>query len=298
MSAADPIDPTTGEMTLNFPIVTVAGSGLDFSFSLSYRSAFGYNGPIGERWEHNWNARFKYASSNLTRFAGNRQDIYTHISSDDYQPPFGFATDKSVTKWNDGVGNRVERRLRDGTLEIYKEIDAATHSGWYFLTEVQHRDSDNKITLTYDSYERPVTLVDTRGKDFLITYDSTNHVSTFEDRGSGSLDRSWTFTYSGSDLVKISAPGNRHTKFVYTGSSLLQKIIAPREAGSDGSGTTEYLENTYDSETPPRVTSQQLGTGDQTFTLTYDVSAPKCTEWDREVCCLFFYCNIESLDLI
>ena len=284
MTAADPIDPTTGEMTLQFPVVTVSGCGLDLSFSLSYRSAFGYNGPVGQRWEHNFNARFKYGSSKLTLYAHNRQDIHDLDSGDLYVPPAGFATVKYLKKSTDGGGNRVDRRLRDGTIEVYRELDPTHNANWYFLTEVQHRDSDNKITLTYDDLERLTALVDTRSKSFSMTYDGSSHVSTFEDKSNGgSIARAWTFTYSGNDLTKITAPGSRHTKFVYTGSSLLQKIIAPREAGSAGDGETPYLVNTYDSATPhPRVTAQQLGGGSQTFGLEYAGSGAACTESDRE----------------
>jgi hypothetical protein len=97
ITAADPLVPISGEMTLQFPIVKVAGSGLDFSFALTYRSGFSYDGPVGKRWEHNWNARFKYVSANLIqRMANNRVDDYVTKSgqSSDYESPAGFSYEK------------------------------------------------------------------------------------------------------------------------------------------------------------------------------------------------------------
>jgi RHS repeat-associated protein len=273
VTALDPVNPKTGEMLLKFPLVKVAGPGLDFSFVLSYRSDYSYDGPMGNRWEHNWNARFQYnaGATRLDRMADNRVDTYAHSGSGVYASPAGFNNEKLVTKYHDGALSRVERRLRDGTLEVYKQIDAANYADWYFLTDVKHRDADNAISLTYDTYKKLSIITDTRGEQFKLTYDSNARISTLEDRSGGSARRTWTFTYSGSDLVTVAAPGSRNTAFTYASTSLLSTIRAPREYPSG----TPYLSNSYSG---TKVQYQTLGNG--TFTMAY--SGSTSTETDRE----------------
>jgi YD repeat-containing protein len=203
----DPVIPMTGEMTYTHPIVRVPGIGLDFAFVLSYRSGFGYDGPVGEHWEHNWNARVKVdtANDNLTRYASNRADVYTTSGGGtSYTSPSG-QFEKSTTRLTTPNPDEVHRRLQDGTLEVYAELDTTKWPGWFFLTKVEHRDSDNAITLAYDQYERLETITDTRGKQFKLGYGSDNRVTSLADwsSGGGSADRTWTLGYEGTNGVVV-----------------------------------------------------------------------------------------------
>jgi YD repeat-containing protein len=204
--------------------------------------------------------------------ADNRVDSYTTKTGapNDYDSPTGVATERSITRYYDGSKTRIERLLRDGTLEIYKERDTSNpYTNWYFLSEVQHRDSANTITVAFDSVHRPVTITDTRGQEFHLDYTDAGRLTSFDSNG-----RTWTLSYTSDDLTGVTAPGSRTTTFTYTGSHLLESIKAPRE----GSGGTAYLTNTYSGSAPYRVTQQALGSG--TFYLSYGSNV--CTETDRE----------------
>jgi YD repeat-containing protein len=286
----DPVDPVTGEMQFTFPVVRVPGTGLDFAFALSYRSGFAYDGPVGRRWEHNWNARFKDGSGHsgpVTRYAGNRADVYSETSSGSnvFTPPVGFF-EKSVTRTTSGAP-KIERLLQDGTLETYEKLDTGAEPSWYFLTSVKHRDRDNAITLEYDADERLVKIVDTRGREFRLGYDDGDRVVTLADHssGGGTADRTWTFAYSGADddetLDSVTAPGSLApvTEFTYSGAALLASVKAPREVAAPG-GASPYLSMTYDGSS--RVVTQVYGDSAQKYYMEYDDNDPFTTETDRE----------------
>lgn len=285
----DPVDPVTGEMQFTFPVVRVPGTGLDFAFALSYRSGFAYDGPVGRRWEHNWNARFKDGSGNsgpVTRYAGNRADVYNETSSGSnvFTPPVGFF-EKSLTRTTSGAP-KIERLLQDGTLETYEKLDTGAEPSWYFLTSVKHRDRDNAITLEYDADERLVKIVDTRGREFRLGYDDGDRVVSLADysSGGGSADRTWTFAYSGTGanatLDSVTAPGSPApvTEFTYSGAALLASVKAPREVNASGD---PYLSMTYDGSS--RVVTQVYGdSATQKYYMAYDGTNKRTTETDRE----------------
>ena len=116
---SDPVLPMTGEFVFDVPVVAVPGVGLDFSFALGYRSNYAYDGPVGNRWDHNWNVRCKDNGSNtgdVTRFAGNRIDVYDETTTNNFAPPTGVY-DKSVTRILRASKPEVRRRSQPGTLQ-------------------------------------------------------------------------------------------------------------------------------------------------------------------------------------
>lgn len=282
----DPVLPLTGEMTFTHQLLRVPGVGLDFAFALSYRSGYTYDGPVGHRWEHNWNARFQYATSGgttrLIRYAGNRVDTYPQSTTDVFSSPAGFF-EQDVRRSTGTSPKTVTRHLQDGTVETYSNLDDTNETNWYFLTSVDHRDGDNAILLYYDGDERLTRINDTRSKDFKLSYDADDRITLVADwsGGGGSADRAWALEYdAGGDLTIIKAPGSPTPKTAirYTGTHLLAGVKAPREQAGYGAAE-EYLANSYD--VSNRVTKQIFGGSTQGFALSYDTANKRATEVDR-----------------
>ena len=281
----DPILGRSGEMTYEHTLVSAAGTGLGFDFTLTYRSGYEYEGPVGENWEHNWNVRIKEeGNGDLTRYAFNRQETYQKVGTAYVSPPGFF--EHQVTK-SVGSPNKVRRYLQDGGLEVYEEAGRPSHSGWYLLTEVKHRYGANNITLEYDGSDRLTSITDTRGTEFVISYSSGSAYMTKLEEfapGSTTADRDWILSYSSGRLESIENPAvatnRRKTSFTYSSGggniALLESIKDPRANQNSGSA---YLTISYD--TSNRVESQQYGpTTGHTYTFTYSSNAT--TEVDRE----------------
>ena len=288
----DPVLPAGGEMTFRQPILSVPGPGFDFVFQLQYRSGIGYDGPVGQRWEHNWNARIKDSASggSITRLADGRQDIYAETSSGShlFTSPAGQFEAK-IQRLTSGSDKIIERRLQDGTLETYKK--PGNTGDWYFLDSIKHRDADLSINLTYDATNgnRLAKITDTRGKEYKFLYTAQGRINYIEDwSGAGSSSsRRWELSYnSGGDLTKITLPSTGSTReilFAYS-SSKLTDVTAPREAAVSGSS---YLSMTYDGSN--RVTSQRFGATGSNYSLAHDTSMKTMLEVDREGTSRIYY---------
>src|SRR5690606_5898250 len=219
----DPVLPHTGEMTYRLPLVRIPGTGLDFTFVLYYRSGFVYPGPVGNNWEHNWNARIlEKNNGDIVRYSNGRADTYAAEGGGIFTPPPG-QFESSVTQSTSGSDLIIERQLQDGTLETY--VNPGATGSWYYLKSVAHRNSNNVIDLSYDSTHVLTKITDTRGRDFKLQHATSGHLTALEDWSSAGMayGRRWTFSSTRSTrLDKVTLPGTAKAyQFPYTTGDLL-----------------------------------------------------------------------------
>jgi hypothetical protein len=55
--ALDPVDLATGDFTYVNTLMHLAGNGMDYDMSLSYKSQVEYNGSLGYNWDHSYNKK-------------------------------------------------------------------------------------------------------------------------------------------------------------------------------------------------------------------------------------------------
>jgi RHS repeat-associated protein len=120
-----------------------------------------------------------------------------------------------------------ERRLRDGSVEVFSQADgASTFPRRIFLTEI-HDPRGNTVTFTYDGQLRLVAATDALGQVTTLSYnepsDSRKITAVTDPFG-----RSATFTYDGAGrLASITDVIGLQSAFTYDGGDFITALTTP-----------------------------------------------------------------------
>ncbi|MBX9878275.1 MAG: hypothetical protein K2Y22_07430 [Candidatus Obscuribacterales bacterium] len=205
---------------------------------------------LGKNWTLNWLSYLTLdASKNATvRVSGGGCEVFTNtgtVGSPAYANP--NLTSQSTLAI---VGGNYQRRLPDGTIELFNDTDG---TGRIFMTQV-FDPQGNSISIQYDSNFRISTITDAIGQTSALTY-ATN---SFGSPGyynltqiSDPFGRTATFTYDSTYalLLSITDQIGLVSKFTYdSGSNFVTAMTTPY-------GTTSFY-----SYTPARP-SNKLPTG-------------------------------------
>lgn len=277
----DPIVMATGELEYTQTDLRIPGRGFDFELKRTYRSRLHFNGRLGYNWVFNYHERLivpeaSDSDQNILRSMPNGLQ-YTYVANPDgsYQSP------ESIFD--------VLTKSTDGSFTIRKPDGFKKHfNGDGLMTAHQDR-FGNTMTFEYDADERLVKVIDTLGRDIVITYRSdSGHIDTVTDF----IGRSVRYYYDQNfDLIAARTPVVTGTpnkndfvngKFTqYTYSSGFDESVNPELKRAnhnlltvkDAQGNI-YLRNVYNTDPTSyqfdRIIEQQYGDQSQVFTASYE----------------------------
>ncbi len=183
----DPVNPYTGEFTMEETDLAIQGRGLDFVFKRTYRSQNIYNGPIGFGWEHNYNDRLSIEPPgtgpglfHAVRYDGTgRIDRFICRESDSpCDSPRGVFAE--LTKIS-GTAN-IQLEEPNGTTRIYEATDDSFTR--YRLKSIRDRSElGNELEFLYDDQGRLAVVRDVWDRPIGFGYDDKGRLSHIRDFG-------------------------------------------------------------------------------------------------------------------
>jgi RHS repeat-associated protein len=258
------------------PLVYTPPIGATITFHLSYDhreqrqpQTLDY-GSVGPMWSHNWLSYVtEGASSVMVR--GQGLEFYANMS---FQVMSG-ATLVQVT--NDPP--RYERRLRDGTVEVFEFGDRPANQPGrrIFLTEIIDPQG-HSVELTYDSSLRLVSITDAIGQVTTLDYLDSAHPLRIT-KVTDPFGRVATMTYDAlGRMVTVTDVVNMTSSFLYAGGDFIQAMTTPygtttfrheppfgsarRIEATDPAGGTERIEyHLTHPDLPSTVASSEVPTG-------------------------------------
>ncbi|MEW6008153.1 MAG: RHS repeat-associated core domain-containing protein [Candidatus Omnitrophota bacterium] len=276
VNGGEPVYLNTGDFYTTAADLRIPGRGFDFVFKRAYRSKLNYLGPLGYGWEFNYNKRIQQTGGNLILFHGYREqrglrnvayrfsDVYTQISSTEWNAPPGFF-------------NKIILQP-DGTY-ILREADGFEYH--FFGFTGQPRDGKlkkmldprgNEMTFSYDAAGRLLDVVDTLGRIIHFTSDAAGKIIKITDFAG----REVKYGYDGNaDLRKVTTPITTEfplgqtTAYAYSYGFSYFNLNHNLLTVTDHKGQT-YLTNIYGTSAPDavtfdKVTSQIYGNGILTY---------------------------------
>jgi len=300
----DPVFISTGEFYQQSTDLTIPGRGFPFSFVRTYRSQSDYNGPLGWKWDFNYNARLENYTEAATGLFGlmfhdgaGRRELFIWTGTR-YEPPAGLYKELLPV----AGATPQQFTLTDRSGEVMTFTWSETNQ-LYNLTSIEDR-NNNQMTLNYgpNSNIQPIgtpsnvllNIQDTLLRTIAFTWDANNRIDYFTDFYGGATpanNRKIDFTYNASgeltsvtspvwtpptDYGKTGYPSGKITTYEYSSDSkhYITGVIDPKRNLT----TTKYITNVY---TLGRVTSQQYGDSTQTFEFDYTTVAGQVTVTDR-----------------
>ncbi|WP_026603574.1 RHS repeat-associated core domain-containing protein [Methylomonas sp. 11b] len=176
---------------------------------------------------------------------------------------------------------RYERRLPNGSVEVYGQSNGSTTSTrLVFLTQIVDP-SGNALTLNYDNQLRLSSVTDATGRDTTFSYDLSNRpllVTKITDP----FGRSASMTYDSSGrLTSIKDVFGLTSGFHYDSASLIDSMTTPYGTTTfayGGSGSSRYLQATDPLGNTERLEFQQgissIPFNDPTSTVPQGIIAP------------------------
>ncbi|MFC2171892.1 DUF6531 domain-containing protein [Acidobacteriota bacterium] len=239
----------------------IPGRGFPFRFERRYKSQITYDGPLGNKWEFNYNMRVDEQGNG---------DVYYY---DGRGRRDTFDWDSQASEWDSPAGYYAvlieDTQNSEYVLSWWNGMSYHFHSSqgttYGKLKKIEDRNG-NAMTFSYTS-GKLTTVTDTLGRDidFVWDGDQLNYIEDFD-------DRKVNFTIDGNDdLTEVISPATdtypygKKTEYTYDTNHYLLTIKNP-----DGD---VYLSNTYSS---GKVTSQKYGvqSGDDVQTITIDYDTP------------------------
>ncbi|MCB1055040.1 MAG: Ig-like domain-containing protein, partial [Acidobacteria bacterium] len=191
----------SGEMTRSATDLAVAGRGLDFAFSRTYRSQTLGAGPLGPGWDFAYHQRLReLPDGNVELYDGRgRRELFERVAGEAgatrYTAPTGWfvSLEKSDQGWllHDS-GNNLLRFDTWGRLaslaDAFKQDD----------------DTGNEMRFVYDAASNLTRIVDSLGRIYRLSYDDAGRLVELEDFDG----RVVTYDYDaiGGQLVAVTLP--------------------------------------------------------------------------------------------
>ena len=259
----------TGELTQDAVDLEIPGRGFNWRFERRYRSGMGYDGPMGQGWDFNYNRRLIVETSGhvLCINGLGRADRYLLNTNGTFNSPAGF-----YTQLKRNLNGTFEERDRHGTTNYY----SATNSlGIARLSRIGDRNA-NQMTFQYNTAGQLTNTVDSLARSIAYRYDSNGRLTNVTDFAGRIL----RFTYNSTgDLASATSPtvtgtpnGNdfpsgKTTLYTYSSGFAdarfnhnLLSITAPNEAAVSGPARLVAQYDTNPASTnADRLISMRLG---------------------------------------
>jgi len=267
---ADPINSTTGNMFVIINDLAIPGKSLNFSFTRAYNSRDTYGGPLGYGWTHSYNVKLTPntdASNVEIRDEEGRGYLFVfNPNNNSYISQRGeYSTlTKSATAFT--------WTKKDGKQYIF-DLKGK-------LTQIKDR-YDNTISLSYNSQNQLITVIDSAGRKINLTYDSQGRIIRLTDP----VNRNITYAYDkDSNLIQVTDPAGKGINYEYDVNHNLTRKI-------DALGKSVYF--TYDSS--DRCTSSSGESNLGRATLSFDPANKKTTITDSKGNVVTHYYNDDLL---
>jgi YD repeat-containing protein len=201
------VQPFSGEFRLESQDLQIAGRGIDFAWTRTYRSRSGSNTAMGNGWDHAYNIHIEPAGPHVRVYDGRgRSDVYIRQSTDTWTRQEMF---RLLSRNGDGTFTLA---MADGARWNFRRMDGSAAAG-RINSIVDH--SGNALTFTYDGLGRLTTIHDTldtnsHTRDIGIAYNTAGYVESVTDFAG----RRVTYSYyeggdadgSAGDLKSVTSP--------------------------------------------------------------------------------------------
>ena len=266
--AADPVTSFDGQFVYENEDLRIAGAGIDFVFTRTYKNQVRFPGPLGFNWNHSYNHTLRVADPTIFRSTGDlRVDAYVRHPKfgqsgfDYWMPPDG--QDGVVVEHGNSFAWRAPHGVHhfyqadpDGLLHRLDRIEDR-HGNYLQLAYAENRlwrieinHSDRFVTFSYDDQDRIVAMRDFAGREWSYCYDDFG------------------------DLVSVTGPAtDRYSAgltvcYAYSSASYSGALQHNLTSIVDPAGRV-YLENEYGSAAGlpsyNRVVRQRQGSGEYMF---------------------------------
>lgn len=239
---AEPVSTGNGNYFYTHTDLAMPDRGLPLVFQRAYNTLDSYSGPLGAKWDYQYNIILAANSTSaVIKWGDGHSETYV-FNGTSYTPPPGVF---SILARND-----------DGTFTLTKRNRTRYNfSPAGKLASIVDRNG-NQVLLSYDAGGHLTTITGTGGRTLTLTYDGNSRITSVTD----SAGRSLSFSYDANDnLVQAVDPAGGVTTYAYDGSHHVTSITLPNG--------NVLLQNVYDSQ--GRVISQTNGRG-LTWTFAYD----------------------------
>ncbi|MFA6701023.1 MAG: hypothetical protein WCS28_12745, partial [Thiomicrospira sp.] len=211
---------------------------------------FGYFN-VSQKWTLNWLSYIKDTpnspGANVTRYgSGGGTVAYSGYNSSTHQftPEI---KDQSILVLVSSNPVRYERRLPNGSIEVYGQSNGSTTSTrLVFLTQMIDP-SGNTVTLNYDNQLRLTSITDAASRDTTFSYELSNRPLLIT-KITDPFGRSASISYdSNGRLSSITDVIGLVSSVQYDSSSLINRLITPYGATTfayGGTGNSRYLQAT------------------------------------------------------
>src|SRR5256712_6276138 len=196
------VSPGNGLLTVRQDDLYLPGRGIDldiarvFSTPYAFRSAspYQYDNFTLSNLGYGWSLDFPWLGVN-----------YLHLSGGQAYP---YPWSGNVFEYHAGNDFNLVHNS-DGTFTLYpRDGTQYQFNGAKQLTTIVDHTGNNTISFTYGSNGYISQMTDAIGRTAAFAYDANNHLTTIS---SGS--RTWTYSYSGNDLVSVADPLESITTF-------------------------------------------------------------------------------------
>ncbi len=197
---SDPVYFGNGDFRITETDLFIAGRGMDFAFTRTYRSLTGIQdfksslpSPMGNDWDHSYNIFLTKVVElipgdpplhpNLWLFSGNgRHDFLTYqlvINPVQQQPPLedipgvsAYGSKQLAVMMDDLGASGYKMTKADGTVLFFNALDATAAPGK--CTSIIDRNG-NTTSLLYDGSHRLEQVIDTIGRPIIFAYYASPH---------------------------------------------------------------------------------------------------------------------------
>jgi len=248
--SSEPVNTSTGNYYASHTDLQIPGKGLSFVFTRYYNSLDTYSGPLGVGWTDSYNLILKQVGGQVViKEADGHEDVFNVAGGGNYSPQTAGLFDS--LKMN-----------ADGSFTLMRKNQ--TKVNFSSLGQLQSIVDRNGNTQTFGySGGDLVTITDSSGRVYSLSYDGSNRLLTLTDP----LGRTLHYSYDGAgNLISFQDALRGTTQYAYDSSHRMT-------TGIDSRGNT-YLQNAFDA--LGRVTQQKNARGFAT-TFAYDTPATGTT---------------------
>lgn len=267
-TAADPVNLFNGNFSYSAQDCTIDGAGIEFTFTRSYSQQSIFNGPIGFKWDHNYNLWISVATDHqqITLSEGDLQlhHFRRHELHDYFVPPDGkcavIVAANNSFELREPNGNKIIFQPHDlyhPTIHVASRVEDKFGNYLQFryadglLSRIEINRPDRTVSFFYDGLSRIVAIRDFTGRAWLYAYDDFGDLSVVTTPRTAQYKR------------------GLHTQYLYSSYSYSDTSAQHNLTAIVDADCRIYLENEYGTDrnvlSYNRVIRQRQGGGDMHF---------------------------------
>lgn len=252
--AADPVNLANGEFTYSNTFMQIPGVKNPYEFSLTYRNQLPYDGPVGNKFDHNYNM-FLVESTGAVNFFNGKLGVFN----------FPQASTGTGYDYNKGLKAKLSKDSTSGLYALTFDNGTRYLFGANLKVSKMTDRYGNALVFAYNADKQLTTVTDTLGRDVTYTYNSDTRLQKVTESGGRSVKLSYFASGDtgggANDLKSVTIKSGTDSKtisYTYDANHNIATL-------TDSKGQV-YVNNTFDAN--GRVTSQKYGTGTVNYVYT------------------------------